>query len=518
MNGDQTVITPNRIIWPVYQNIIEFCPVRTQLIMTTLCKALHKILKIKDLTHYQSYDSDIAWPIKSAILQPKYSHLKRLVVNSKVIHLNHLHHLEYLKLYYAEVTNDDIQGITNLRSLDVYQCKNLTNINHLINLVKLKLRGGHKLNQSGINELTQLRILHIEDTPTKIDLSHFTNLTYLNISRYNGDNIDNDTLKPLVKLVTLATGPVENLTDINHLINLRYLDIGIECGLTNYGISKLVGLTTLTVKNTISDISTLVNLTDLDISTPFAEEFSNKSCKISDKMFTPGSFPSLTKLNVSGNPHVTNLNNLTNLSDLTIYGYGDGSDKGRGVQNDGIKDLINITRLSIQHNPNITDINTLVNITDLNIFDDICGVDDSGIRNLTKIKHINSDGNTKITKFNHMVDLEELCVDPDVGDDELTNLTNLVTLSMYKNKKITNLNHMRKLRCLYTHDTTIGDEGVTGLTNLRELIITNNKNITTIEHMTKLIRLEYNNEDLIDDVKFHPTLEKVTWVISSSDI
>jgi hypothetical protein len=169
-----------------------------------------------------------------------------------------------------------------------------------------------------------------------------------------------DELKDLVNLVELKIPKNNMISDLNHLIHLRTLDISNSYKITNDGIKSLTNLTELDIsgnKNNVIDITHLTNLTTLYM-----------SC----------------------NPNITHIRNLTKLRTLSIRG-------DSGINDLEIKSLTNLTDLNADYNNKITDVNHLVNLRRLNAQYD-CGITDVGISSLVNLTKIYIHGNVNITK------------------------------------------------------------------------------------------------------------------------
>src|SRR5271154_4171858 len=130
-----------------------------------------------------------------------------------------------------------------------------------------------------------------------------------------------------------------NITNLNHLIKLRKLDIG-----QNYGVAD--------------------------------QEISNLN---------------LEELNASNNPKITTLNHMTKLRKLTISG-------NCGVGDQEISAL-NLEELNAYNNPKITTLNHMTKLRKLDTSMN-CGVGDQGVSDLN-LEELNAYNNPKITTLNH---------------------------------------------------------------------------------------------------------------------
>lgn len=229
----------------------------------------------------------------------------------------------------SKLTDEILKSYSSIVKLNAHYNDKIININCLLRLTTLDVSGGFcTINVSLLTNLTKLNAKKfcwarndrdsgkIENTEF-LKLNNLTNLTELNIC-YN-----------------------QNITGIDHLINLKILNIGGT-----------------TIKNNI--ITSLTNL---------------------------------TKLNINDNGTITNINNLINLK--TLYAI-----SSWGIDNNGISSLTNLTNLNVKNNKKITDVNCLTNLQILNI-ENICGIDNIGISLLTNLTILNTESNTKIDKISY---------------------------------------------------------------------------------------------------------------------
>src|SRR5579872_383532 len=90
------------------------------------------------------------------------------------------------------------------------------------------------------------------------------------------------------------------------------------------------------------------------------------------------------------NNKITNVNHCVNLEKLDAYG-------NCGINDNGIKDCINIKELDVSNNNKITNVNHCVNLEKLYAYDN-CGINDYGIKDCINIKELHVYGNNKITR------------------------------------------------------------------------------------------------------------------------
>ena len=160
--------------------------------------------------------------------------------------------------------------ITNLYDIDQKYCQNINqeNLKNYPYVKKLKLDGNvrvrslnhltyleefyiflSRLNDDGINELTNLKKLTIEGLLSTLYIHKLVNLEYLHICSHwpankNGTNKINmdDEIKRLTNLNFLCVNNNHHITNINSLTNLEILYACGDSGLSNNGIEKLTKL------------------------------------------------------------------------------------------------------------------------------------------------------------------------------------------------------------------------------------------------------------------------------------
>lgn len=220
----------------------------------------------------------------------------------------------------------------------------------------------------------------------------------------------------------------------------------------------------------------------------------------------------LTKLHISycDNVNDSQLINLTNLEELTIYGNinisviknishltkltklvtGDGN----LVTKKEISNLVNLTHLNFSNNNSIDDLNIFTNLTTLLIFD--CGkISNNGVSKLTNLEKLDISYTENITKLDHFVNLTNLraCkIDGDYTISRLKNenilmLTNLIKLDITHNNSITNLDTLTNLRTLYINGCKIKD--LNSLIGLKKLSFVGNIGVNDFKHLTNLTKL-----------------------------
>jgi len=351
-----------------------------------------------------------------------------------------------------------------------------------------------------------------------------TNL-FDNISKKN--KLDDRILMSYPHIIKLNAGGNSYITDINHMKNLRLLDIssydedcgmgGIfthVCGIENTGLSRLTNLTELNMKNNrkITNINHMINLRTLD---------ATGNCKIKNSGLSR--LTNLTKLNIDGNKNITikEKNCFINLRTLSIASF---MNLGgffappiifdcKSTSNKCSK-LTNLTELNINDNEMVTDINSLINLQIL-YAEGKCGISSSGFSKLTNLTKLNVGCNKNITDINNLLNLRILSAtsfpliinrqqrniaECGITNDGFSRLTNLTELNINNNKTITNINSLINLQILNAGGTsTIGDDGISKLTNLTKLNINNNREIKNINAFLNLRTLDVSERCGVDD-------------------
>ena len=160
--------------------------------------------------------------------------------------------------------------------------------------------------------------------------------------------LTNDYLKSYPNLTELDVNA--NMTDINHLTNLRRLSINRYCMIANDGFSQLTNLTELSVCNGyVLHINHMTSLRKLSIGSAF--------------VITNDGLTNLTNLTelYTHNKAITDINHMAKLqilhTDPTMSKY-----ECCGITNEGISKLTSLTKLYMRNTNNITDINHMIKV------------------------------------------------------------------------------------------------------------------------------------------------------------
>lgn len=296
------------------------------------------------------------------------------------------------KLTLDEFVFVDAQQIQSLRCLELSRIDYNIDIQFLTNLVSLRIFNCRKITQAQLATLTQLTYLRIMDCYQINDISMLTELRNLNISE--GSSLPEDGLKTLINLTKLSAdcfmAPERQRTfALNNLTNLKHLSVMGRSEIDYSSFYDLTQLTHLAISDTHS--KTYIDfpyLTSLNI------EFSIVTWLHSNLK------TSLTKLNIS-DVVIPDLEKYTNLVELIIC-------------NDSIDqttlDLMTtkLTKLDISDNPKITNVNRFVNLESL-IAHDVQLTNDS-INALTRLDLLDLTNSNGVTDIRFAVMLGELTI------------------------------------------------------------------------------------------------------------
>ena len=246
----------------------------------------------------------------------------------------------------SDVTDEDIQDLNYVHSLDIYRCLQLTLSTHVFksmhSLRELYLEGccsywGRKMNNDIFDELTQLTRFSIDNNHFITDevLSKLNQLTYLYI--HNCPLIGNAGLCTMKNLTELDMYHIDNITNdvFVHLPNLTHLKITFG-NITTRGILHLPKLTSLSLVGAMINcehIDTLPRLKYLSVAYgPIADEHMKYLCNVPEISFYGcdrihgAHFDDLTKvesLSMYELPldpkHLGTLCKLTNVKKINMY-------------------------------------------------------------------------------------------------------------------------------------------------------------------------------------------------------
>ncbi|KAL9654795.1 hypothetical protein ABK040_008589 [Willaertia magna] len=227
-------------------------------------------------------------------------------------------------------------------------------LSNLKNLTKLDISSCYNIKGSTLQNLTQLKTLYIQNSAIENyndSIGKLINLTFLNITTINDNDLDTSFLRNLINLETLFIS-ICNDKDLHNLKNLRILKIfNDKCtSLLGKCFKYLINLKELegnfAIEGQYFKYLTNLNILKLkEINTPFtAEDFAYlKNIK-------------KLQLNVPINVIDLHLQTLTNIVDLNLS-------KSKSINGDCLQNLVNLKFLNASET-NIKDEN-LINLTKL---------------------------------------------------------------------------------------------------------------------------------------------------------
>lgn len=210
--------------------------------------------------------------------------------NNKITTLNNNHNLSFVDVSgTCGVDNNGLTDLTKVTQLNVSHNLKITKINHM-NLKILKANGKCGINDESLYGLNLIELYIFNNN--NVSCSHLMDLDNVLLEKldasYN-DKIDDYVLEKCYKLNSLNIMMNTRVRNLNHLLNLKQLNIA-NCEISDAGIKNLFDLETLVVSNN----SNIVNVDHFEF---------------------------LVNLSVWGNCGVTevNLNKLKNLKKINIY-------------------------------------------------------------------------------------------------------------------------------------------------------------------------------------------------------
>lgn len=380
---------------------------------------------------------------------------------------------------------DGFQYFTDLTSLNLSSCKQISDFSLLANLHKLKT-----LNLSGCTQINDLSFL-----------SDLTHLTSLNLS-HCGQIIDLHPLSNLIQLTSLdlsGCGQVRDLSPLLGLTQMTSLNLS-NCELVNVfnSLVKLTQLTSLHLSNCrkIDDLNFLtsfIELTSLDLS----------NCRLVQDFGPLMNLTSLVSLNLSGCDQFNDLNSLIQLNSLTLL---DLSNCWRFSDLYPLTNLTHLTSLNLSDCTRTSDLlplTTLNNLTSLNLSG--CGrVKD--LEPLASLICLTLLQLSRCEQINDLTPLEKLIQLTSLDLSFCTQVSNLAPLGSLPKLRSLNLTGCSKLSLSslssLTHLTSLNLSGLTQLhdlthlANLAQLTSINLSNCPQLRDLSNLKELN-NLQELI---------------------
>ena len=371
-----------------------------------------------------------------------------------------------------------------LHSIDNDLLKNITKINF-----------GNKITQNFVENFINLKTLHLYKNKNITDLNILTNLEFLNIDQCL---IGQNGISNLFKLKTFCVLNNQNIKNINHmqlLENLKILDYEFseenknnKTNITNKGISELKNIKNLNIRNNtkITNINHLEKIEELDIS--------GIKCVIKQRGISK--LKNLTKINVSSNKNITNLNMFEKLEEINMC-------DNKTIIFENMSRLVNIKHLKISNDGSMLNqfrrFNTIVISDDSS--DDFDDESDDELHNSININNTNIN-NANIHETNNVVNINDFIISDDSSDELDNNNTQLFTTNNNRNNNNFlpyNVNIFQKLKQLKTHGLRgLSQTNIMGIQNLIHLDISNNPNIHNLNHLKTLTYLDISRRCKID--------------------
>lgn len=89
--------------------------------------------------------------------------------------INHLKYLRRLIIDNLTINNNEIKDIVNIQTLYIRNNYKITNINHITNLIELRIFGISSLMNDRIRGIVNTQILNINNNFNITDINHMTN-------------------------------------------------------------------------------------------------------------------------------------------------------------------------------------------------------------------------------------------------------------------------------------------------------------------------------------------------------
>jgi Leucine-rich repeat (LRR) protein/putative cell wall-binding protein len=351
------------------------------------------------------------------------------------------------------------------------------NINSYVNkLLKTIINTTTKITElGGISAVTPLATYDIDTIQTGIDNN--TAVTFPDkqleqiirdkIKKPNGDILKSDV--EMINRFSPYSQNISNITGIEHMINLNYLDLSYNQISNIEPIKGLTNLYSLELNgNIISNIEPLQGLTNL------------YSLQVNDNLISNieplQGLTNLIILDLSKN-QISNIESLKGLTELVGLSLAD----NQIINIDPLRKLTKLTRLYIPGNQ-------IINLGPL--------------RELTKLRELKL-GNNQITNL-----------------EPLSKLAHITTLDL-ENNKIIDLEPLSKLTYLsmshLENNKIIDLEPLSELTYLRRLMLQNNQitNLEPLRDLTKLSWLKLENNQITDytPIDFYHEVTPEDWEI-----
>lgn len=162
--------------------------------------------------------------------------------------------------YKPKLTDEILLQHKNIKYLNTNNNHNITDVNHLTLLTKLKAEGKCGISDSGISDCINLKDLRVLGNSKITHVNHCLQLKKLDASWIMSD----DSIKDCLNLKELFASGCYKITNVNHLKSLEVLDASCS-GISDSGIQECFNLFYLAnfYNNKITDVSHLTELESL---------------------------------------------------------------------------------------------------------------------------------------------------------------------------------------------------------------------------------------------------------------
>jgi Leucine-rich repeat (LRR) protein len=355
--------------------------------------------------------------------------------------------------------------LNQLKSLNLYNSRTLTNI-------------------TPIENLTQLNSLNLSDCRRLSDITPIKKLTLLNsLNLQNCNSLSNsESLENLIPLTSLNLSGCKSLTDITplgKLAQLISLDLSYCKSLTDITpLGRLALLTSLDLSycdslTNITPLGRLALLTSLNLS----------GCKSLTDITPLGKLALLTSLDLSYCDSLTDITTLGKLKQLTTFNF-----SGFHILNyksfAGITDITPLGKLKQLTSLNLSDHDSLADITPLGKLEQLTSLDLSRCESLTDI--------TPLGKLEQLTSLNLSYCGSLTDIRPLGKLQQLTSLNLLCCESLTDIRPLGKLEQLTSLDLSYCKSmtDITPLVKLAQLTSLNLSYCKSMTDITPLVKLE----------------------------
>lgn len=482
-------------ITEVFDTLIEYIPKELLFIIIEYISSSLYIKNINDINILLDQKYKILFNMKFNIsfnhdnlLKLPFKHID--IYDNNILQNIHKKYISTLYLSY----------IHNWSLNDSIRYNNINIISEFTNIIDLKLCIRYNINLNFLRNLKKLKMLDLNIFVNKpIDISIFREINIDTLKLSSCNSLDYSPINDIKSLKYLAINDlkINDLSFINKLVHINEIYIG-DCNIYSLnGISNLSKIEYFTCYmckylTDISEISKLINLYELDLSSSFSL-INIDSLHYLKKL----QFLNLNKCSLINN--ILSISNL-NLKYLNLIGCHSLYD---------IKILPSSLKILLLNNTNITDLNFLNNLSNINYLDLSNCVKIYDFKSLSCLDSLNYlnlfNTNFNDTKIISELKIQELYINNCKYIQSFKYLKNMISLNILS----INFNDIEDISFLKS------------LTSLKILFINNNK-INDFNPIKKLINLEKlyisSNKLPIDNLNFIISLKKIYYLDISNNI